>query len=93
MRKNEVYVPWQQRLFISIPEGAAILSRSTERVRTWIAEGRLDGRRLTPGGPLAVTVASLLRFAEELETAPADAAPEPTRWPPLRLVVNNDTPK
>jgi hypothetical protein len=91
MRKNEVYVPWQQRLFISIPESAAILSRSTERVRTWVAEGRLDGRRLTPGGPLAVTVASLLRFADELEVTPADMISQPTTWPPLRLVVNNDT--
>jgi hypothetical protein len=89
MQKQETYVPWRDRAFLSMPEAAAIVARSTDRIRDWIGEGRIDGCRLTLGGPLVVMVPSLIRFVDEIEpAAPRDIA-KPTRRPALRLVVDN----
>lgn len=88
MKQQETYVPWRDRAFVSIPEAAAIVARSTDRIRDWLGEGRLDGCRLTPGGPLVVIVPSLVRFVDEIEPAPREV-PRSMGQPPLRLVVDN----
>lgn len=83
IQKTE-YVPWRDRAFVSIAEAGEIVARSSDWVRNRLAEGRLRGCRVTPGGPLVVTVRSL---AELIEGA-LQAAP-PTRAPRLYLAVDN----
>jgi hypothetical protein len=67
-------ISWRDKIFISIGEAAEILSRSSEWVRNRVGEGSIEGRRFMPGGPVVVTVASLLAFVEhQTERAHATA--------------------
>ena len=77
-------MPWSERLFVSTDEAAQILDRSPAWVRDAIAEARLEGRRLTPSGPISVTVQSLRTLA-----AQAEPAVPPLRRRKLVLVVDN----
>lgn len=86
MQKQEIHVPWYERAFASISSTAAVFDRSPDWVRARIAEERLEVRRLTRGGPLVVTVASICRLINEAEPA---APPKPARRPALRLITNN----
>ncbi|ESY92699.1 hypothetical protein [Mesorhizobium sp. LNHC209A00] len=83
IRKSE-YVPWRDRAFLSIAEAGEIVARSSDWVRNRVAEGRLHGCRITPGGPLVVTVRSLVDLVDcALLSAP------PMRVPRLYLAVDN----
>lgn len=84
-RPNDVF-DWRDRAFVTVAESASILARSPDWIRDRVGEGRLDGRRLTQGGPLVVTVASVLRLIER--SAPVVPL-RPSVRPPLRLVVDN----
>lgn len=86
---SQNYVPWQYRAFVSVAEAAQIVARSPEWIRNRIGEGRLDGRQLQAGGPVVVTVASLARFIDSIETPPPPPAARVGR-PRLYLAVNND---
>ncbi|MCD1265517.1 hypothetical protein B5M44_20760 [Shinella sumterensis] len=63
----QTYVPWKDRAFVSIREVAQIMARSPDWVRNRIGEGRLVGRQLQAGGPVVVTVASLVKFIDGVE--------------------------
>ncbi|RWF36872.1 hypothetical protein [Mesorhizobium sp.] len=83
IQKTE-YVPWRDRAFVSIAEAGEIVARSSDWVRNRVAEGRLHGCRVTPGGPLVVTVPSLVELVDgALQAAPP---PRPAR---LYLAVDN----
>ncbi|QPC90006.1 hypothetical protein [Mesorhizobium sp. INR15] len=82
--KQIEYVPWRDRAFVSIPEAAEIVARSPDWVRNRLGEGRLHGCRVTPGGPLVVTVRSLAELVDGvLLSAP------PTRPTRLYLAIDN----
>lgn len=83
IQKTE-YVPWRDRAFVSIAEAGEIVARSSDWVRNRVAEGRLHGCQVTPGGPLVVTVRSLV----ELVDGALLASPAP-RSPRLYLAVDN----
>ncbi|GGE19927.1 hypothetical protein GCM10011390_43980 [Aureimonas endophytica] len=76
-------LPWRERVFVTIAEAASILARSDDWIRDRIGEGRLDGRRLTRGGPVVVTVSSVVEIADQAERVVR--APTISR-PQLRLV-------
>ncbi|ESX51356.1 hypothetical protein NLY43_18935 [Mesorhizobium sp. C416B] len=78
------YVPWRDRAFVSIAEAGEIVARSTDWVRNRIAEGRLHGCRVTRGGPLVVTVRSLVDLVDGALLA---SAPPP--GPRLYLAIDN----
>ena len=90
------YIPWRDRAFVSITEAGEIVARSPDWIRNRIGEGRLEIRQLSAGGPVVVTVDSLLKMvdgAQAVKTpqqskrcAPRSKPAKPT----LRLVVNND---
>ncbi|MER8536061.1 hypothetical protein NKH61_24525 [Mesorhizobium sp. M1005] len=83
IQKTE-YVPWRDRAFVSIVEAGEIVARSSDWVRNRVAEGRLHGCRVTAGGPLVVTVRSLVVLVDTaLLAAPA------ARGPRLYLAVDN----
>jgi hypothetical protein len=90
------YIPWRDRAFISIPEAGEIVARSPDWIRNRIGEGRLEIRRLSVGGPVVVTVASLLRLVDSARAAEPQQTikrraprPKPAK-PTLRLIINND---
>lgn len=83
IQKTE-YVPWRDRAFVSIAEAGEIVARSSDWVRNRVAEGRLHGCRVTSGGPLVVSVRSLV----DLVDGALQAAPPP-RTPRLYLAVDN----
>lgn len=64
------YVPWRDRAFVSVREVAQIMARSPDWVRNRIGEGRLVGRQLQAGGPVVVTVGSLMHFIDGVEATP-----------------------
>lgn len=49
---------------VTVPEAARLLNRSTEQVRRYLREGRLDGRRI--GGQWFIERGKLDRFFEGL---------------------------
>lgn len=74
-QKSE-YIPWRDRAFVSIAEAAEIVSRSPDWIRNRIGEGRLRGCRVTAGGPLVVTAASLTSFVDNaMRESPTRARP------------------
>ncbi|MBX9467068.1 MAG: hypothetical protein KL839_04070 [Rhizobium sp.] len=83
----ETYVPWRDRAFVSVREVAQIMARSPDWVRNRIGEGRLVGRQLQAGGPVVVTVASLVKFIDGVE---ANAPPVRVKTSAIYLAVNND---
>jgi hypothetical protein len=83
----QTYVPWRDRAFVSIREVAQIVARSPDWVRNRIGEGRLVGRQLQAGGPVVVTVASLVKFIDGVE---ATASPIRVKTSTIYLAVNND---
>ncbi|MER8374413.1 hypothetical protein [Mesorhizobium sp. M1406] len=83
IQKSE-YVPWRDRAFVSIPEAGEIVARSSDWVRNRVAEGRLCGCRVTAGGPLVVSVRSLVDLVDS-----ALLATPPVRGPRLYLAVDN----
>ncbi|MER9950217.1 hypothetical protein [Mesorhizobium sp. M0047] len=83
IQKSE-YVPWRDRAFVSVAEAGEIVARSSDWVRNRVAEGRLCGCRVTPGGPLVVSVRSLLDLVDS-----ALLAAPPARGPRLYLAVDN----
>ena len=90
------YIPWRERAFVSVSEAAAIFSRSTTWVRNRIVDRSLDAFEPGAGGPVAVTVASVVALIERT-TKPQDECgklqrPLAKRRSHLRLVINN-TPK
>ena len=85
----KTYVPWRDRAFLSVNEAAQIMARSPDWIRARLGEGRLDGRQLQSGGPVVVTVASLVRFIDRVETAATPPVVCATR-PRLYLAVSND---
>ncbi|WP_312417786.1 hypothetical protein [Shinella sp.] len=66
----QTYVPWRDRAFVSVREVAQIMARSPDWVRNRIGEGRLVGRQLQAGGPVVVTVPSVVNFIDGVEAAP-----------------------
>ena len=85
-------IPWQERAFVSVAEAAQIVARSPDWIRCCIGEERLEGVRLTAGGPLVVAVPSLARLVKDaLPVRPANLKPLPIRLRrrELRLVVDN----
>lgn len=83
----KAYIPWRDRVYVSVGEAAQILARSQDWIRARLGEGRLDARQLQSGGPVVVTVASLERFIDRVETAATP--PAAFTKPGLYLVVNN----
>jgi hypothetical protein len=83
-------IPWRERAFVTIDEAAAIVARSSAWVRSSILEERLEGRRITPGSPTVVSVASLQRLIAQAE--PASVSPSALRHASqnkLTLVISN----
>jgi hypothetical protein len=78
------YIPWRDRAFVSVQEAAEIVARSSDWVRNRVAEGRLHGCQVTPGGPLVVTVHSLTDLVDR-----ALASAPPSRPQRLWLAVDN----
>jgi hypothetical protein len=74
---------------VSVGEAGQIMARSTDWIRARLGEGRLDGRQLQSGGPVVVTVASLARFIDSVETAATPPVVIVTR-PQLYLAISND---
>lgn len=83
----QTYVPWRDRAFVSVAETAQIMARSPDWVRNRIGEGRLAGRQIQAGGPVVVTVASLVKFIDGVE---ATASPVRVKTSTIYLAVNND---
>lgn len=83
------YVPWRDRVYVNVAEAAQILARSPDWIRNRLGEGRLDGRQLQSGGPVVVTVTSLVRFIDRVETAATPPVACVTR-PYLYLAISND---
>lgn len=83
----QTYVPWRDRAFVSVAETAQIMARSPDWVRNRIGEGRLTGRQIQAGGPVVVTVASLMHFIDGVE---ATASPVRVKTSAIYLAVNND---
>lgn len=81
------YIPWRERAYLSIDETAEILARSPDWVRWRLCAGLLVGVRLKKGGPLIVTVPSVLAFIENVEAEDPKAISPPVRK--LHLVVTN----
>lgn len=84
---QHAYIPWRDRVYISISETAEILARSPDWVRWRLCSGRLTGARLKKGGPLVVTVASVLDFISQIAAEEPQGIVPPKRN--LRLVVDN----
>ena len=84
MQIQKTYVPWRDRAFVSIAEAGEIVARSSDWVRNRIGEGRLRGCRVTPGGPLVVTVRSLVELVDG-----ALLASPPTPAARLYLAIDN----
>lgn len=82
----QTYIPWRDRAFVSAREVAQIMARSPDWVRNRIGEGRLVGRQIQAGGPIVVTVSSLVKFIDGVEAAP----PVRPRTSAIYLAVNND---
>jgi hypothetical protein len=85
MTNAAAYIPWRDRAFLSIREASQIMARSPDWVRNRIGEGRLVGRQLQAGGPVVVTVHSLIDFIEGVETVPR-TRPRPAA---IYLAVDN----
>lgn len=86
---RQAYVPWRERAFVTPAETAEIFARSLDWVRNRAGEGCLDLRRLSRGGPVVITVDSVVALIER-----TGRCPRPTKTSPeashLRLVVDND---
>jgi hypothetical protein len=83
-------IPWRERAFVTIDEAAAIVARSPAWIRSSILEERLEGRRISPGSPTVVTVASLHRLIAEAQPASISvSALRQSARTTLQLVVNN----
>jgi hypothetical protein len=84
---------WRDAAFVAQPAAAEILGYSLGHVRRLISVGALNTVRLARGGPLLVTVPSLLDFidsAEPVSGASVARLRRPaTKRPNLQLVVNN----
>lgn len=85
MTSATAYIPWRDREFLNIREASQIMARSPDWVRNRIGEGRLVGRQLQTGGPIVVTVHSLIDFIEGVETMP----PVRPRSAAIYLAVDN----
>jgi hypothetical protein len=92
------YIPWRDRAFVSFAETGEIVGRTVDWVRERVLDGRLQAAQVTPGGPLAVTTASLCRLIDDavpagprqLASLRQRRAPPERQAPCLRLVVSNE---
>lgn len=89
MQPNASYVPWRERLYLTIPETAQVFARSGDWVRSRVSRGDLEGVRRVAGAPLVVTVRSILSFAECMERVERAEPPVKAGRPRLALVVDN----
>jgi len=79
-QSRTAYVPWRERAFLSLEEAAEISARSPGWVRRRVIDGHLVGFRYMGGGPLVVSVPSLIAYVAAVEpVAPADVKAPPTR--------------
>lgn len=79
------YIPWRDRVFVTVNEAAEILARSPDWVRHKIADGKLRAGRYDKGGPLIIFTGSVAALADGVEPA----HPQAIRGAPIYLAVDN----
>lgn len=84
MQHDEIH--WRDRLFLTVPQAASIFARSPGWIRDRAAEGRLELASVMKGGPLVVTVSSVVSLADEFEADEQVPPPAPRQWPRLAWI-------